>query len=71
MNNIVDMGIICVSGKGYIIEKHKTVRLDQKQFYGSLLPYIKAKISYVEEMYNNIVAEGVRNDSKIEDFREM
>ena len=69
INNIVDVGILCVSGKGYIIEKHKTLTLDQKEFNSKLLLYIQAKIGYIEEMYKNLVAEGVANDSKITDFR--
>ena len=69
VNNIVDVGIIGISGKGYILEKHKTLALDQGKFNEKLLFYIEKKIDYIEKIYNNIVEEDVRNDSKIEDFQ--
>ena len=69
MNNIVDVGILCVSGKGYILEKHKTLTLDQREFNERLLFYIEKKIDYIEILYNNLVEEGVRNDKKIEEFQ--
>ena len=71
INNIVDVGILCVSGKGYILERHKTFRLDQREFNEKILFYIESKVGYIEKMYNNLVEEGVRNDSKIEEFGVM
>ena len=71
INNIVDVGIIGISEKGYILERHKTLRLNPKEFNQKLLLYIEAKIGYIEKMYNNLVEEGVRNDSKIKVFGEM
>ena len=68
INNIVDVGILCVSEKGYIMEKHKTIIIDQNEFNQQLLIYIRHKINYIEEIYNLVIKEGVRNDSKIMDF---
>ena len=69
INNIVDVGILGISKKGYILEQHKTLMMDQKKFNEKLLLYIKAnKIGYIEKMYNNLVEEGIRNDCKIEEF---
>jgi len=71
MNDIVNVGIVGLSRKGYIMEKHKTFMLNQKEFNKKILLYINVnKIGYVEEIYKKLVEEGVRNDSRIEDFRE-
>lgn len=71
INNIVDVGIVGISKKGYILERHKTFTLSQKKFNSKLLFFIQAKIGYIEKMYKNIVEEGIRNDRKIEVFGEM
>ena len=71
INNVVDVGILGISKKGYILERHKTFTLDPKEFNQKLLFHIQAKIGYIEKMYNNLVEEGVRNDSKIEEFGVM
>ena len=68
LNNIVDVGIIGISSKGYILERHKTFTLDQKEFNSKLLFHIEAKIGFIEEIYKSLVEEGFRNDSKIRDF---
>ena len=68
INNIVDIRIMGVSEKGYILDKHKTIIIDQGKFNWGLLLFIKAKIRYIEEMYNDLIKEGVQNDSKIEEF---
>lgn len=68
INNIVDIGIMGISEKGYILDKHKTIIINQDKFNRGLLLFIRAKIRYIEKMYNDLVEEGSRNDDKIEEF---
>ena len=69
INNIVDVGIVAISGKGYIIEKHKTIIINQGKFNRELIKYIEHKSNYIEEMYQSIIKKGVANDSKIREFK--
>ena len=68
INSIVDVGILYVTGKGYIIEQHKTITIDQGDFNRELVKFVEHKIGYIEEMYQGIIKKGVRNDCKIEEF---
>jgi len=70
-NNIVDVGIVAISEKGYIIEKHKTVVIDQGKFNQEMIKYIERKADYIEEIYNSVIKKCVANDSKIRDFVQM
>ena len=65
---ILDLTIVNISDKGYIIEKNIT--FIKKSKYTDLLSCINKNISYIEEIYNNLIIEDARNDSKIRDFEE-
>ena len=65
---ILDLTIVNISDKGYIIEKNKT--FINKSKYTEILICINKNISYIKEIYNELIEEGTRNDSNIRDFEE-
>lgn len=67
-NNIVDVGIVSISEKGYIIEKHKTVIIDPGKFNRELAIMVEHKLGFVERIYQSVTKKGIANDSKIRDF---
>jgi len=67
---VLDLTILNISSKGYIIEKNSTF-ICEPPGYEHLINYLNENISYVEEIYSEVIKKGVANDSKIRDFREM
>lgn len=65
---VVDLTIVNISGKGYIIEKNKTFIIGQS--YNHLLKDINENIHYIEIIYTDLIEKGIRNNSKITDFEE-
>jgi len=68
INNVVDVGVVVISEKGYIIEKHKTIIIDQSKFNRELVKFIERKSGYIEGIYISVIKKGAENDSKIRDF---
>ena len=51
INDVVDVRIICISEKGYILEKHKTFIIDHKEFNPGILNFIsKANILLYKQL---------------------
>jgi len=63
---VFDLSITNMSKKGYIMEKNETFVTEPEYHY--VLDYLNENISYIEEIYKQVVAKGDQNDSQIRDF---
>ena len=63
---ILDLTIVNISNKGYFIKINKT--FINKSEYTEILSFINKNIIYIDEIYNNLIIEDARSDSKITDF---
>ena len=65
---ILDLTIVNISNKGYFINRNKTFICDSS--VNDLLNYLNDNIHYIDDIYDNLIIEDARNDSKIRDFKE-
>ena len=65
---ILDLTIVNISNKGYFIKINKTFICDSK--VNDLLNYLNGSLHYIDDIYDNLIEEDARNDSKISDFEE-
>jgi len=64
---ILDLTILNISNKGYIIEKNSTFICELG--YNHLINYLNENIGYIEEIHSEIMKKGFLNDNKIMDFK--
>ena len=64
---VLDLTILNISNKGYIIEKNSTFICELG--YNHLLNYLNENVGYIVEIYEKLIKKGIRNDSKIRDFK--
>ena len=65
---ILDLTIVNISNKGYIIEKNKTFICEAR--VNDLLNYLNDSLHYIDDIYDNLIEKDVRSDSKIRDFED-
>ena len=63
---IFDLTIVNISNKGYFIKRNKTFICGSRVNY--LLNYLNDSRHYIDDIYDKLIEEDARNDSKITDF---